>query len=64
MQFHIEDMTCGGCARAVTNAILSVDPAAKISTDPVSRRVDVDSSVPRAIIEDVLNEAGYPAAAP
>ncbi len=29
MQFHIENMTCGGCARSVTKAIQSVDPARK-----------------------------------
>ena len=28
MQFHIENMTCGGCVRSVTKAIQSVDPQA------------------------------------
>ena len=27
MQFHIENMTCGGCVRSVTKAIQSVDPS-------------------------------------
>ena len=30
MQFHIENMTCGGCARSVTKAIQSVDPQAEV----------------------------------
>ena len=35
MQFHIENMTCGGCARSVTKAIQSVDPTAEVNAIPV-----------------------------
>lgn len=62
MQFHIENMTCGGCARSVTKAIQSVDPAAKVTTDPATRKVEIVSDQPRAAFEAVLEEAGYPAA--
>lgn len=61
MQFHIEDMTCGGCAKSVVAAIRSVDAKAEISTDPPSRTVEVTSSASRAEFEAVLEEAGYPA---
>ena len=33
-RFYIPNMTCGGCARSVTKALLSVDPQARIETDP------------------------------
>lgn len=62
MQFHIENMTCHGCARSVTKAIQSVDKGALITADPENRKVDVETSVARAAIEAVLVEAGYPAA--
>lgn len=62
MQFHIERMTCSGCARNVTKAIQSVDGTAVIETDPENRKVDVETSATRAEIEAVLVEAGYPAA--
>ena len=61
MQFHVENMTCGGCARSVTKAIQAADPAAQIETDPASRKVLVTSSRPRGEFETVLAEAGYPA---
>ncbi len=61
MQFHIENMTCSGCARSVTKAIQSVDRGAVIKADPENRKVDVDTSAARAEIEAVLAEAGYPA---
>ncbi|KAB2692701.1 heavy-metal-associated domain-containing protein, partial [Brucella lupini] len=30
-RFTAPDMTCGGCARRVNNALLSVDPAADVT---------------------------------
>ena len=62
MQFHIENMTCSGCARSVTRAIQSVDKAAVVNADPENRKVEVETSAARTEIEAVLAEAGYPAA--
>jgi copper chaperone len=53
-------MTCGGCARAVTAAIRALDPAAKVSADPPSRIVNVDTSLSEAAIRAVLAAAGFP----
>lgn len=63
MDFKIENMTCGGCAKSVTKAIQSVDPAAKIETDSASRMVKVETSATAAAVQQVLQEAGYPAVA-
>ena len=59
MQFHIENMTCGGCARSVTKAIQSVDPDAEVNADPGARKVDVKSSAPRDQLVNALTEFGY-----
>lgn len=63
MQFHIKNMSCGGCARSVTKAIQSVDAQAKVTIDPDTRKVEVASMRPRADFEMALQRAGYPAAA-
>ena len=60
MQFHVETMTCGGCARGVTKAIQSVDPSAVVEADPSARSVVVTSTSPRAAIEAALAHAGFP----
>ena len=62
MQFHIENMTCGGCAKSVIAAIRSVDAKAEVEADPPNRKVEVKSNASRAALEAVLDEAGYPAA--
>src|SRR3546814_13844727 len=54
-------MTCGGCARRVTNSILTVDPEAQIVTDPPSREVKVTTRVDEQALLTALVEAGYPA---
>lgn len=59
-RFYIPNMTCGGCARSVTRALLSVDPQARIETDSPAREVRVDSATDESAFLTVLSEAGYP----
>ena len=61
MQFHIENMTCGGCVRSVTKAIQSVDPAAEVGADPMTHKVDVVTTVERTKLESVLADVGFAA---
>ncbi|WP_353177725.1 heavy-metal-associated domain-containing protein [Delftia acidovorans] len=60
MQFFLEDMTCGGCARSVTKAIKTVDPDARVATDPLTRGVEVHTSATEEQIATALRQAGYP----
>ncbi|CAB5716601.1 Copper chaperone [Delftia tsuruhatensis] len=60
MQFFLEDMTCGGCARSVTKAIKAVDPDARVATDPLTRGVEVQTSATEEQIVTALRQAGYP----
>ncbi|VVT27505.1 heavy-metal-associated domain-containing protein [Rhizobium sp. EC-SD404] len=60
MKFEIEAMHCGGCARGVTKAIQSVDPAASVNVDLDKRHVTVDSSADPAAITAKLDAAGFP----
>jgi copper chaperone len=59
MQFHIETMTCGGCARGVTKAIQSVDPTAEVKAYPETRLVEVTTTAPRERLAAVLADAGF-----
>lgn len=62
-QFRIDNMVCGGCARSVTKAVQSVDANAKVVADPPNRRVEVESSASRELLESALREAGFPPSA-
>ncbi|PHV05725.1 heavy metal transport/detoxification protein [Janthinobacterium sp. BJB412] len=61
MHFKVANMSCGGCAKSVAKALLSVDPQARIETDPPAREVRVESAVDESAFLTVLSEAGFPA---
>jgi len=59
MQFRIDNMTCGGCARSVTKAIHSVDPQAKVDIDLPLKRVNVESGADESAVAAALADVGY-----
>jgi copper chaperone len=60
MEFFIDNMTCGGCAKSVTKAIQSVDPVAKVEIDLGTVLVKVESDRPASDFIAVLDDVGYP----
>ena len=59
-RFTVPSMTCSSCARRITDAILSVDPAAEVITDPPARDVKITSQADEQALLVALAEAGYP----
>lgn len=59
-EFQVEGMTCGHCARAVTQAVQEVDKDAKVEVELASGTVKVESGADRGRIVAALAEAGYP----
>jgi len=61
--FQVTGMTCGGCVRAVTNAIKARSPSAKVAVDLASGIVTVESADP-GVAATAITEAGFGIAAP
>ncbi|MFY3384319.1 heavy-metal-associated domain-containing protein [Paracidovorax sp. MALMAid1276] len=61
--FQVQGMTCGHCERAVTQAVLQIDPTALVRIDRASGKVDIDSSAQREALADAITEEGYKVAA-
>ena len=59
MNFRVLGMTCGGCARAVTNAVQRGDENAKVEVDLGGKRVLIHSSGDPKRFESAIEEAGY-----
>jgi len=58
--FEVDDMTCGHCASTITQAVKRVDPAAEVSVDLATRRVEIHASVADgATLKAAIQEAGY-----
>ncbi len=60
MQFQIDNMACGGCARSVTKAIHTVDPQAKVDIDQNLKRITVEAGADQSAVAAVLEDVGFP----
>ena len=58
--FDVQGMTCGHCEKAVTQAVQSVDPQAKVTIDRPAGKVEVQTTEPREAIARAIAEEGYP----
>jgi len=64
LDLQIPNMTCGHCARAVTEAVKAADPEAQVVVDLPTHKVQVETRATREAVVARLAEAGYePAAA-
>lgn len=61
LEFNVPKMSCGSCARAITSAVQSADPAARVEVDLGTKRVAVRSELGAERIEAAIGEAGYQA---
>jgi len=59
LDFQIPNMTCGHCARAVTEAVQAADPQAQVQIDLPTHRVQVQTHVAREQVAARLADAGY-----
>jgi copper chaperone len=58
--FNVNDMTCGHCVGAVTKAVKSVDPAATVSVNLETKRVQIDPTGSDAReLSSAIAAAGY-----
>jgi copper chaperone len=57
--FNVEGMTCGHCEKAVTKALLALDPQAKIVIDRTVNKVEVDSTRAREALLQAIADEGY-----
>ncbi|ANH07400.1 heavy-metal-associated domain-containing protein [Shinella sp. HZN7] len=59
LAFTVPDMTCGHCAKAITGAVLSAYPAARVAIDLDAQRVLVENAGDRAAVASVIAAEGY-----
>ena len=57
--FTVEGMTCGHCEKAVTKALVTVDPQAKVIIDRSQNVVTVESEQARETLRQAIAEEGY-----
>lgn len=63
IELTLPDMTCGHCARTVTQAVQAVDAQAKVEIDLPTHRVRIESAREREMFAKALSDEGYAPAA-
>jgi len=61
--FTVTGMTCGHCEKAVTRAIMQLDPQAEVTIDRAANKVQVQSTQARDLLSKAIAEEGYAVAA-
>ncbi len=63
VSYRVSGMTCGGCVRAVTNAIRASAPAASVSVDLPAGKITV-GGLDEAGVRRAVESAGFSFAGP
>jgi copper chaperone len=59
MKFDVEGMTCGHCVRAITRAIHTLDPDARVDVDLAQGVVTVEGQLMADAVADAITQEGY-----
>jgi copper chaperone len=57
--FKVQGMSCGHCARAITDAVRDRDPLAEVQVDLAAGEVRIDSPLSSEVLLEVIFEEGY-----
>ena len=58
--FKVDDMTCGHCVKAITQAVQDADAGAAVRIDLAGHRVEIEpASADARRLQDAIAEAGY-----
>ena len=61
LHFHVEEMSCGHCVSAISNAVRAIDAEAKVDVDLTWKTVTVGSRLGADDVAAAIAEAGYEA---
>ncbi len=55
----VKTMTCGSCARHITQAVKALDPDAQLTIDIPARKVSIDSTQPVGDLVKAIEAVDY-----
>lgn len=59
LEFTVPDMACVACSTAITKAVIALDPTARVSADPKTKQVTIDSQTDADALKAAIIAAGY-----
>jgi len=59
LELKVDGMTCQGCVKSVTNAVIAVDGNASVTIDLPSKMVSVSTDKSIEVISATIEAAGF-----
>lgn len=59
ISLDVEGMTCMGCVASVETALKRVDPAAQVTIDLASGKVDIEGAISAAAARQAIEASGF-----
>lgn len=59
MKFEVKDMSCGGCANAITRAVAAVDAQATVEINIATKVVQIESATQPVMFVGAIEAAGF-----
>jgi copper chaperone len=59
LELTVPNMACSACAETITKAVTAIDPAAKISADPATKQVSIETQADASAVKEAITAAGY-----
>lgn len=59
LELKVPDMACAVCADKIAKAIVNIDPTAKVSADPQTKLVNIETQQSEIAIKAAIALAGY-----
>ena len=57
--FHVSDMTCSGCVKAITGAVHDLDAMAAVDANLETKQVTVVSVASAEALAEAMRDAGF-----
>jgi copper chaperone len=59
VRFKVPDMACGACSDTITEAVTTLDSAAKVDVDLKTKWIAIETQVDEASLRAAIAAAGY-----
>jgi copper chaperone len=60
MHFKVPNIACDGCAKTITDEILTHESTAKVNVDVQAKTVSVETEASEESIKQMITAVGYP----
>jgi copper chaperone len=59
LRYQVDDMSCGHCVQAITEAVKGVDANAEVKVDLAAKSVEVTTHAASEAVAGAIRDAGY-----